>query len=123
MKKIIFLSLILMAVVAFVASAQVSFVTGVDLNKWNPDFQIFATGGQGYNSTTVFRFMDYICGVIDANYDLGGKDGPAWFKLPGNVTVLNVAIIVSAYLDAHPDKATATGAYIVTEALRLTWPK
>jgi hypothetical protein len=121
MKKI-FLSFILLIAVAFMASAATAFVIGTDLISWNADFKVFITGGTDYSSVTVFRFMEYVCGVVDANFDLGGSKGPTWFKLPIGTTVRDVSVVVSNYLDNHPEKTNESGAFIVVEALSNAFP-
>ncbi len=118
MKKTILLSLILLAVVAFAASAAASFVNGTDLSVWNAEFKLYISG-QDYDVTTVWKFYEYISGVVDANLDLGSK----WFDLPATITLRQIAIVVSNYLDNHPEKISAGGAYIVVEALSRTFPK
>ena len=122
MKKSFILSLILF-VVAFAASADsIWFVTGTDLNEWAVDFKMFI-GGKDYNEANCYKFIEYITGVIDANYDLGGANGAKYFKIPTETTVDAVATAVSVYLDAHKDKLDDPGAYLVVEALAHAYPK
>jgi hypothetical protein len=124
MKKIFVIVALLATVAVFTASANaIWFVKGTELDNWNVDFKLFLAGDSNYNSENFYRFMDYIEGVIDANYDLGDSTGAKYFSIPVGTTVKSVCAVVSRYLDNNQDKLNKTGAYLVVSALELAYPK